>query len=364
MPFFEPIFHAFGLDIGDRSIKAVNLVPPLVPRSGARLRLHAWNHLHIPEKVIDAGEIHDERALISLLQSVVKTAHPHRITGTNVIASLPESKTFVKTIEIPRVDPTRLMETIIAEAEQHIPIPLAEASFDWQILGPTAAGDRLSVIVGAVPRAVADSYADAIEHAGLTVYALEIEAIAIARSLQASVPVQAGSQAIIDIGATRSSFIVAQNGAILLTVDIPLSGNDMTARIAERLKLGWNDAEKIKIACGLDPSRCAIRLRTLVDDLLRELVGTIRNAIRFSQTHLPEGRNIDVILLTGGGANIVKLENILSQKLLIRVRKADPTVGILLPKSFPTETMNSFSTAIGLAIRATTAVETVLDHGE
>jgi len=80
----------------------------------------------------------------------------------------------------------------------------------------------------------------------------------------------------------------------------------------------------------------------------------IKNAIRFYRMGFPHGRDIERLLVAGGGANFLEIDSVLSRKLTIKVERANPLVNVRLPipRRFPSETTQTYTTAIGLAIRA------------
>lgn len=354
MPFLESSYHAFGLDIGDRSIKAVELRTNRLVYGKPRLELQAWNEVQVPEGVFSPGRVEKPDEAARLLKAAVGGATPKRIRTRAVVVSLPETTTFVKTIEIPKVDPEHLPGVIAKEAEIHIPLPLSEATFDWQLLGPLEDDPaRMRAVVAAAPRQLVEDFSSALERAGFTTLAVEIEAIAIVRGLLLE-ELLPGDEAIaiLDLGASRSSLIIYDYGTIQLSASLSFSGDLVTSRISERLKTGWNDAEKFKIVCGLDPKKCENKVRPIVSPIVNGMVKEIRTIFRAYRQENPSSHPVGRIILAGGAANTSRLDSYLSQKLLAIVRRGNPLRGFVVPPSFPIQRAASFTTAIGLARRA------------
>ncbi len=353
MSLFDSSYHAFGLDIGDRSIKAVELRYNRFVIGKSRLELSAWNEVQVPEGVFGPGRVEQPDAATELLRDVVASAEPRKIKTRAVVVSLPETTTFVKTIEIPKVDPEHIPEEIEKEAEEHIPLPLNEATLDWQILPGAEDASRLRVVVAAAPRILVENFTTALEAAGFTTLSVEIEALAIVRGLLLDEAVPPNEAiAILDLGASRSSVIIYDYGTIQLSASIPFSGDAVTARLAEQLKITWNEAEKAKIVCGLDPTKCKNRIRPVIGGIITELVRNVHYAFRSYRQKNPGSHPIGLVILTGGTANAFKMDSYLSQKLLVRVLRGDPIHGFTVPAAFPFASAASFTTAIGLARRA------------
>ena len=210
------------------------------------------------------------------------------------------------------------------------------------------------IMLAAAPRTLVDSYVQMIETAGLAPIALEIEAIAIARAM---VPMNYALDkplGILDIGATRSSLIVCKGGVMQMSISIPFSGNELTEIISENLKISLADAELVKIECGLDAHRCEDKMWNILLPLVNDICNKIRDALRFYRINfLSCSKKIEKLVLCGGGAHFRDIDTVLSRKLTIKVKRGDSLTNIAkLPKNFPKENALSYTTAIGLAIRA------------
>lgn len=354
MSFLESSYHAFGLDIGGRSIKAVELKLNRYMFGAPRLELHAWNEVQVPDGVFSPGAVNQPEAAAKLLRTVVDASTPKSIKTKAVVMSLPETTTFVKTIEIPKVDSEHIAAEIIKEAEKHIPLPLSEATLDWQLLAPLdEEATMMRAIVAAAPKLLVENFSTALEQAGFTTLAVEIEAIAIVRGLLLEELIPGDEAiAILDLGASRSSIIIYDYGTIQLSTSLAYSGDNATARIAEKLSISMNEAEKFKLACGLEPGNCDNKVRLATGAILTELVREIRTIIRSYREKNPDAHPIGQLILTGGAATTAKLDSYLSQKLLTRVRRGNPIKDFYVPPSFPLSRAASFTTAIGLARRA------------
>jgi type IV pilus assembly protein PilM len=380
----NPLSNAFGLDIGDRSLK----IAQTVRSRGARgYRVTAWGSVDLDEGVMDRGEVMDADKCVTALNQLLKECRG-KLRGRAVVACLPEVKSFIKIIDVPKdANESAINKAISMELEQNVPLPLDEIYYDWQILGdkqPPAAkpeepapaeaakpadgaqppeappvvappvATEMRVLVGAAPKAVIDGYTSVLERAGLVPVALEIEATAIARSI---VPVKDDQQAvgILDIGATRSALIIYDAGVIQMSISIPISGFAITKLVSDSLKVTMEDAELLKVECGLDVNRCEDKMWRILYPLIEDITEKIRNALRFYKIGFPNGKKIETLYLCGGGAQFREIDTVLSRKLALKVTRGNPLSNIdeRLPKGFPTELSLNYTTALGLAIRAT-----------
>lgn len=342
--------NTFGLDISDQALRLTQF-----KKEGKKLILRSYKEVGVPAEIITNGEIKQEEKLIELIKKLINSAEGKKITAKNVVAVLPETKTFIKVIKIylPKKERSKekdLSELVKKEIINHIPLSPDEIYLDWQILKENP--DSIQLLVGAAPKNIVESYSAVLEKSGLSPYVLEIEAAAIIRSLIDTNDKKA--KIIIDFGAVRTGLIVYDHQTVQFTVSLPISGNKITETIAKTLKLDYKKAEKAKIVCGLDPSKCEGALLKILLGPIDELARQIQKSIIFYQTNFPNNTPITEIVLCGGGANFSKIDKVLSEKLNLPVKIGNPFTNATQTKkiAIPPSKALSYTTAIGLALRA------------
>jgi len=183
---FHPYPNAFGLDIGDLSIKIVQLDNTTGHKRIPSFRLKALRQITLPPGLIVNGEIQEPEKVRTYLQHLIsgkgekKGAKP--LGGKWVVGSLPEIHSFIKVIHLEKEARDVLDDDIVTLAKQHIPFDEEMYYLDWQILPPISEGNT-RILIGAAPKYIVDMYTYLIESLGLSILSLEIEALAIARSL-------------------------------------------------------------------------------------------------------------------------------------------------------------------------------------
>lgn len=354
---------AFGLDISELSLKLIKLKD-----KRGRVFIESFNELAIPSGLIVGEEIKKPEKLAGLINKLVRTAKGKKICQREVISVLPEPKTFIKLISIPLPkEGVSLSEAIKKEVEHHIPLPLEAIYLDWQIIKNPfylEEPDKIYILVGACQKNITDQYTDLLERADLIPLALEIEPVAIARSLikEGGSEIANFAQIIIDLGAARTGLTLFDHGTIQFSLSLPISGVEITETIAKSLELTIGQAEKMKIFCGLDKKRCRGSIRKIFHNRIDELVLNIKNAINFYKNHFSRTNKVEKIILCGGGANFLGLPEVLSQKLNLKVTQGNPWVNITCRErnfSIPEDESLSFTTAIGLALRGIKSKEEI-----
>ncbi len=302
-----------GLDISDSSIRLVQL-----EKRGGSLHINGLGRAALPEDLVKNGEISDPSALAAEIGKLIKSPQYGRLDSDQIIMGVPEQKSFLKLMKVEHSgDP---QELIRGEIERNIPLRIDELYYDWQIM--ESATDHDLVMIGASPKSVIDQYVALSSSAGLNLVAIEIEPISIARSLlKEEAPSGAGDCAsnygIIDFGSKRTSMFVYSKNAVLFTVDIPISGKQVTDTIAEKLDISKEQAEKAKTICGLDDDKAQGVVKRILTQHVKDLTEKIKSVITFYNDYYSDRGPINKILLCGGGANIKNLDAILRQETLI-----------------------------------------------
>ncbi|MDO8424780.1 MAG: type IV pilus assembly protein PilM [bacterium] len=360
---------AFGLDISDLSLKVAKL-----EKDKKVFGLASFGQREIKPGIIKEGEIKDEEKLSETLREAIKSLGGGNL-GKYVVASLPEEKAFLQVIQLPRMSREDLRSAVVFEAENYIPLPIDQVYLDYEVITPLHNHlDHLDILLAALPKKIIDPYVSCLKSAGLVIKSLEIESLAIARSL---VKEELSAQPIllIDLGATRTSFIVFAGHSIRFTSSIPVSGKHFTQIIAKTLGLKEAEAEKLKIKYGLEE-----KVKLKVDEgkgtlekergkifealvpALVDLVQQIKRCLEYYRSHSSHehlGSNnteISKILFCGGGANLKGLAELLTLELKIPVELGSPWINILGEyqkgaKGLEFEESLGYATALGLALR-------------
>jgi len=352
--------EAFGLDISDLSLKLVKL-----KKTGKILALASFGEEKIKPGIIKEGEIKDEEKLAEIIKTSIKKVKGEKLRTKYVVASLPEEKGFLQVIRMPRMSMEELEKAVVFEAENYIPLPLAEVYLDFQIVKPISNHlDYLDVLIAASPKKIVDSYVYVLKKAGLQPKVLEIESSAISRALikdeLASIPLL-----LIDIGATRTSFIIYSGYSLRLTSSVPISSQKFTDIISRAMRIDKKTAEKMKLRYGLKDKRSkqGKQVFEALIPILTDLTEQINLYLDYYNTHsfsdhiAPEGKRVERIILCGGGANLPGLCDYLSSQLKIPVELGNPWINILPEGSktisgFPFKHSLKYTTALGLALRA------------
>lgn len=353
----NPYSNAFGLNIGDLSIKLVQLAQASL-YNPHKLKIKEVRSTPLPAGIIVNGEIQQpEPVRKKILHLLGKEGGGFPLIKSPwVVSSLPEPKTFLKLIDIENDNDTLSSVDIAYQAKKHLPYEIEDTYLDWQIIQSQSGDKKTQVLIGAVPKTVADAYTYLLESAGLNPIALETEAGAIARAMITYDKDYTGqARAILDLGATRSSLIIYDNNSIQFSSSISYSGETTTLAIAQALKIEHAQAEQMKVRNGLKYDAKNPKYLPTVYSIVENLIKELKTALLFYNEHFDENNTVKGITLCGGASNLENIESFIAKQLKIPAVLGHPWKNLENKRLYEYEQRASLSmaSAIGLALRAT-----------
>ncbi|OGI29559.1 MAG: hypothetical protein A2288_03140 [Candidatus Moranbacteria bacterium RIFOXYA12_FULL_44_15] len=343
---FEDRF--FGLDLSDLSVKVFQM-----EKNGKVDKIRSFCSLDIPEGYIEDGRMINKEKVAEIIRDAVKKAGPEKINTRKVICSIPESKAFLRIISVPKIEKKEAGEAIKWEIEANIPLSVDQVYFDWQFLEEIEG--KQNVLTVAVSREIIDDTVSVLEGAGLEVYGMEIESVASARSLIAQNSPEEGNFLMVDLGEKKTSFIITEGNIPYFTSSIPFSSQGITDVISKSLGVEKKEAEKIKISQGIEHSFENSSIFNSVKPLLENLSGEIEKTVDFYKSMSGEKKDIQKIIMCGGGSNLKGMASYLTTRLSREVVIGDPWTNFDLGNNLPPinkESSIRYSTAVGLALGA------------
>lgn len=337
----------FGIDISDFSVKVFQL-----EKNGKVDKIRSFSSKRLSAGCIENGRIIDKQKASEAIKEVIKKSGPKKINTNKAICSVPESKAFLRMISLPLVNQEEAQESIKWEIEANIPLSVDEVYFDWQFLNQE--NDKQNILAVAVAKDIINDLAETLDLSGLSIYGIEMESIATARSL---IPTHAKINEvylIVDFGAERTSLIVTEGNMPYFTSSIPFSSSGVTDVVAKTLNITKEKAEKIKMSQGIEHSFENDSIFNFVQPLLENLAMEIEKTIDFYQDMSKSPRDINKIIISGGGANLKGLISYLTTRLSQEIILGDPWINLNLGKNLPIiskENSMRYATAIGLAMR-------------
>jgi type IV pilus assembly protein PilM len=344
-----------GIDLGHHTIKAVQL-----ERHGQDWKVTKTISCPTPVDSIKDGVVIDQQSVTFALKAMLKEGHIHATAANIAIAG---ASVFVRPVKMPKMAEATLRKSIKFEASRYVPGSPEDCYIEFEILGPTEDG-QMDVLIVAAPKDIVNSRVDAVEAAGLDVECVEIEAFSMFRSIIEADKLRDFTDttvALVDIGASTTNLSVVSGGKFAMTRSIPHGGNVLTEALKTYFKLEAPDAEAGKAQLDLrelleegkvkenPPLRV---LQPHVDELVRE----IRRSLNYYQSQQNEGaqaKQVDAIIVTGGGTKLSGLAEYVGHRLSLQVSEAGLYTNPRFVRLHPTEESGlDLAVASGLAMRS------------
>lgn len=336
--FFSHSKSKLGIDIGTSTIKVVQL-----KKEENKYILETYGMVNISG---DLNGKNDVDVIGQTAEVLKKLLEKSQVTSKKTVASLPNNVVFVSVIDMPSLSEKELKSAIEWEARRYVPLPLEEVTLSWSVLKEGAAADKLKVLITAVPTTVIENYLRMFKLAGLEPEALEIEALALIRSLAGS---RQDAYIIIDIGARNTGLNLVDKGFLQISRNLPLGGDTITIGIAQSLHVSQARAEQFKmdlgVTAGLEPG---------LPQIMKISLENIKNeTAQLTQIYESSGGSIAEIIFTGSGSRLPGLKNYFSS-LGIKTSLGDPLKFIGFDERLKpnlTRVSLGLSVALGLAMR-------------
>ena len=262
------------------------------------------------------------------------------------VFSIPDFASFFTNFVLPPMRAEELQEAIGFEARKHIPLPLSEVSFDWQIVaGKVGRQEPLEVLLVAVPNEVLYQYREIASMARVQLKVLEAEVFGLIRS---GLGGELAPVLLMDIGAQTTTLSLVLKGVLHTSHSVDTAGSAFTARIAQALLLERDQAEKEKVTKGFQSQDLFPVLSPLADLIILEAKKMI------DTLHQLEGKEVARVFLGGGSARLQGLREYMEKEIGKPTVIIDPFRSIFYPpileKSIQ-EDGPAFAVAVGMALR-------------
>lgn len=343
-----------GVDIGTTAIKLVEVERA----SGSQPKLLNYGMLETQSALLRANTALQtstlkifERDIAQYLKALITQTKPRAKTA---VASLPSFSAFTTIITIPEVEQKDLEQAVIYQARQVIPSAINEVALDWSKVGEhiDLNGNKFfQIFLVSVPQEQIKKYQRIFSEAGLILRALEVESVSLMRSLIANDPTPSY---VVDIGSLSTGILVAEGGQLRFSGQTDFSGSSLTQALATSLNINPLRAEELKRERGIIGTGANYELSTIMLPFLDAIISEIRRAEFSYKTQFPDARNIERMILSGGGSNLLGIERYFRDQFKMPIVKAASLSKFSYPVNLEplAPELNSYlSVALGLALK-------------
>lgn len=298
----------WGIDIGHTALKAVKL-------NKTTEGLEIDQVAYIP---MEGGDNEEERP--DQVRAAVKMfLSRHPIRKERVVVSLPGVHAFSRFIKLPPVDPKKINEMVVFEAQQQIPFPIEEVMWGFHIIEETVnTGEETEVGIFAARRELLLAFLSELKENGVSPDVVTVAPLAILNFVKYNTELKEET-VILDIGAKHTDLIVVKGDRFWIR-NLRIAGTDVTQALAERFKIPTAEAEKLKRKGST--SKNADKIFKSMESVLKDFSGEIHRSISFFKSQAKEVKlNPKRMLILGDGAKLKNIRGFFEKELGFKVQK-------------------------------------------
>ena len=341
-----------GLDITTSSIKLIELSLA----GGGQYRVEAYAAEPTPPNAMNEKTIVDPEAVGEGIRRAIKRSGAK---SREVAIAIAGDAAITKVIQMPRgLKESDLEAQVEMQADQYIPFPMEEVSYDFEVLG-TSDKDAESIDVLRVASRTdnVDQRRSAVAAAGLTARIVDVEAFALenaCRLMTHQMPDGGIDRtiAVVDFGASSTTFSVLHNLKVTYTRDFSFGGQQLTEEIMRTYGLTMEEAGRAKKEGGLPANYQAEVLDPFIDDMTQQ----VSRSLQFYLASGTGREQPDKILVCGGCGNVPGVADVIQSRVGIAAEKGDPLGQMKLSSRARAQAVQRDATALltacGLALRS------------
>ncbi len=237
-----------GINMGNHSIKVVEL-----SRRGNSLVVS--NLLNAPTKeAIVSGDMIQPDVVAATLKEMLRSANVR--TKDAVVSVGGQTGVVVRVAELPKMPRKELLKAIPLEIDRHLPFQSGGVVRDYVLLKEpeeVAEGEQIPILFAAARADLVDAYLLAVQQAGLSPLAVEVEPLAAIRAFVASRGWGVGDGqpgrvwVLVNIGHEGTEISFVEGNSLIFTRLVPIGGRHLTESIRDHLGMELEEAERVKI---------------------------------------------------------------------------------------------------------------------
>lgn len=284
----------------------------------------------VADPAMDATRISQTRVAISDLAQRLKVAK------TKVRYAISGQAVFTRFVKLPPLQEDNLEQLVTFEAQQHVPFPLQEVVWDYELI---EGGAEKEVVIVAIKGDALDDLNGAVNENHLGTAEVDVAPMAIYNAFRSTYGHPEETVLLIDIGAKTSNLLYIE-GKRFFTRSIAIGGASISAAIAKEYNISFIEAEHQKVTNGLVALGGGHTEQ--MDEAVAALAMVIRNALGRLPAEIARTTNYyrsqhagsapRRVLLAGGGANLPYTLEFFQEKLNLPVEYFNPVRNLAVGK--------------------------------
>lgn len=311
-----------GLDIGSSEVKVCQL-QRLGKGTDQRFRLQKLGRVPLPADAIVDGDIMDSNAVASAIRQVLVD---QKIKHKEVAIAVSGQQVMVKKVTFPLMSPAELAESVRWEAESFFPAGqgLDSYALDYALIEERAADGNMDVVLVACRKDKLEAYVSCVAQAGCIPKVVDVDVFALQNAYEVNAAAGPRDEvvALVNLGASFTNLAMVVGGRSVFWRDMAWGSARYTERLMEDWGLTREAAEALKRGHAAEertPEEILPSLNAVSDAFADELTRTLD----FFKSSFKVDR-LDRVLVSGGGAMVRGIMEVLQDRLKVPVERFNP----------------------------------------
>ncbi len=345
MAWFRRGRKTLGLDVGSAFTKLVE-----VDHGGDSPELTSVTVAQVPRGALTDGEVIRPGRVGAALQKLAETLPGG---SAEVVTALGGHHVFMKTLTVESPFGATRDEAVRREAERHVPFDLREVQLDFHVLRAGRDDTSAEVLLVAARRERVEARVALLRGAGLGVSLIDVEALALHNMLVHNHPDAAdGMATLVNVGHDVTSVSLLDDGMPVLSKDLPVGSGWILERLRQEHGLTRVKAEEF-----LRSGDRGTAFAGVLDAAAERIVTGVERASAVVGARQP-GRGLGRVYMSGGGACIPGLADLMARRVKVETRLANPFERVMVGSGLATHwalehAAPMLGLAVGLALRTT-----------
>ena len=316
--------------------------------SGGNPALVTYGDAALPVGLVTSDSPIDHAKIAEVIKKLVADA---KIDTNNVVAGIPSAQSFATVITTPKLSDQELQGAMKLQAEQYIPMAVDQVKMDWHVIGPGKNENEMKVLLVAAPIGAVNKYLSIIQKAGLELQALEINSLALVRSL---LPAASPAVLVLDIGSLATDITIVHEKAPQLIRSVQVGGEIFVRAVSQDLGLDAEQAEQFTRKFGLTKTKLEGQVLKAVKPTIDILTDEIQKSVKYFGQQYPDVK-LEKMVVTGGTAALPEFTTYLANATGLPVELGNPWINVSYPAAMQQKLLSlslQYAVANGLALRS------------
>ncbi len=283
-----------AIDIGSYSIKFAEIKI----NKEKQIILENFGYTIIPPEIIINGYIISLKIVVDYIKKLKKY---YKIKAKKCGISLPGNKVIIKRFSVPQENLENLDELIKIEAEQYIPYDLNDVSLDYDVIEKENETNEIEILLVGSKKEIIEDYLTILAENELMPYIADVDFFTLQNSFEYNYKGEISENSIygiLNIGNQITNIIFLKGFEGLFYREANIGSFEITKNISKKLKISYNEAEKIKLT-----NFNLKEVKEATENFFKDLHKEITKSIELFKNNFNID-NIDKLYLSGGGSMI------------------------------------------------------------